>query len=89
MNLRRTIRNVILVALVISGALLGWEVVKVDDGSGNWRRIETRFRFAWEPVISASERTDLQTYAGVSITRWYCYGLSFAHSEFRFPKSMP
>ena len=89
MNFRRKLRNALLVLLVAAGTLLGWETVDVDNGDGKWVRLEARFRFAWGPVLSADERTKLQRFDGVIVDRWYCYGLSFSHSEFHFPKSTP
>ena len=89
MNLRRKLRNALLVLLLAAGALIGWETVDVDNGDGNWVRLESQFRFAWEPVLPANQRTNLRRFAGVKVHRWYCYGLSFAHSEYHFPKSTP
>lgn len=89
MNFRRKLINAAMVLLVGAGALVGRETVDVDNGDGRWVRLESRFGFAWQPVLSASKRTDLHRFAGVKVHRWYCYGLSFEHSEHHFPKPTP
>jgi len=89
MNFRRNLRNALVILLIGVGALLGWETVDVDNGDGKWVRLESRFRFAWGPVLSADERTNLQRFASVNVDCWYCYGLSFWHSEYHFPKLTP
>lgn len=82
MSKRRTQLGVSLLLLLLGlGATIGREIVEADDGTGMWIRISSRFVLPWQAGARASMHPEADRYSALRVTRWYCYGLGFKHTE--------
>jgi hypothetical protein len=67
--------------LILLGAALGWEVREIGDGSGDWTVISRRVVSPWQTSPKADSLSEAEASRFVRVTRWYCYGLAFKHSQ--------
>lgn len=81
---RHLIRASLLAVLIGLGAIVGRETVEVNDGTGEWDRVSSRFVLPWQPSWAASELPKMDQHAGVRVTRWQCYGLAFRHTQHHY-----
>jgi len=82
MSKRQTLLGVFFLLVLLGlGGIIGREIVEADDGTGTWRRISSQFVLPWQASAPASMRPEADQHSAVRVTRWYCYGLGFRHTE--------
>jgi hypothetical protein len=71
----------IVALLVLLGAAVGVEVRETSDDRGNWTVVGRRVVLPWQPAPEVATFPEADAQPAARVTRWYCYGLAFKHSQ--------